>query len=171
MSPHHHPFAPCIGAPCSSVLLPYCQTSASPHFGVSPRAGCWIIWSSGLPQWRTMGGFKGSVGAWGHCLPRSWRPGKSRHNAASSHTTPILCKADPSWKRTYFAPGVNSRKMVKFSQGRRRAGARGTWETGNWGQSDKPWILPDKERPANLFRFLFADAIWHGLNNDGIITE
>ena len=143
MSPHHHPFAPCIGAPCSSVLLPYCQTSASPHFGVSPRAGCWIIWSSGLPQWRTMGGFKGSVGAWGHCLPRSWRPGKSRHNAASSHTTPILCKADPSWKRTYFAPRCQFAQNGQIFPGKKESGGAG---------DVRDWKLRPKWQTMNFAR-------------------
>ena len=127
-------------------------------------------WIASMEDNGRVQGFSRSVG---HCLPRSWRPGKSRHNAASSHTTPILCKADPSWKRTYFAPGVNSRKMVKFSQGRRRAGlGRGTWESGDGGQRDKPrhkraaWeYFPHNEL------FICSRHLARGLNNDGIITE
>ena len=108
------------------ALLYYCPIAKPPLPPFWPRftQGRWIIWSSGLPQWRTMGGSGVSVesehGAIG-------RPGKSCTMPHAPTQPSTLCKARPSWKRTYFAPGVNSRKMVKFSQGRRRAGLqRGT---------------------------------------------
>ena len=91
----------------SRALLYYCPLAKPPLPPILEFHRAWIIWSSrsgGLPQWRTMAGFRGSVGAWWATeLASKPGPGKFAHNAAHSHR-PTLCKARPSWKRrTYFA--------------------------------------------------------------------
>ena len=162
---------PCISAPCSSVLLPYCQTSASPFWPRFTQGRCWIIWSSGLPQWRTMGGSGVSAesehGAIG-------RPGKScTMPHAPTQPSTSLCKARPSWKRTYFAPRCQFAQNGQIFPGKKESGVRaGTWETGNGGQRDKPrhkraaWeYFPHNEL------FICSRHLARGLNNDGIITE
>ena len=108
------------------ALLYYCPIAKPPlpPFWLRFTQGRWIIWSSGLPQWRTMG--SSGVSA------------ESEHGAIGGLGRGAQCRTLPHNPQPYvkparhgngriLPPGVNSRKMVKFSQGRRRAGLeRGT---------------------------------------------
>ena len=113
---------PCISAP--SVSLPYCQTSASPilaafHPGPTDNMEQWIA------AMEDNGEFRGlrRVGARGH-----WRPGK-RCTMPHAPTQPsTLCKARPSWKRTYFAPRCQFAQNGQIFPGKKESGVVRDWK-------------------------------------------
>ena len=140
------------------ALLYYCPIAKPPLPQFWRFTHGRIIWSSGLPQWRTMGSSGVQLRAWGHW--EAWELVSSTMRHAHTQLSTLCKAACPSWKRTYFAPRCQFAQNGQIFPGKKESGVeRGTWETGNWGQSDKPW---HKAQPGNIFRtmsFLFAVAI------------